>query len=685
MSGIMNMLVAAKTAIAAAIDSYFNLTTLLLPGDGTNGAQNNTFLDSSTNNFSITRNGNTTQGTFSPFSQTGWSNYFNGSADYLGVGANSAFDFGTGNFTVECWFYYASTPPAGSGYDYLWGIGTSASSGIGLYIEGGVPKIWNGSAVLTTSGSISAGTWYHIAVVRNGSGTNNLTVYLNGSSIGSATVTSNLTGGGTSGMNIARWALASDANYFDGYISNLRITKSGALYTSAFTPSTTPLTTTVSAGTVSLLTCQSNRFIDNSTNAFAITVNGTPSVQAFSPFAPTAAYSAATHGGSGYFDGTGDYLSTSTSNSALVFGTSAYTIEFWVYQTARSGTQWVIGGGGGFQVAINSSGNVFGSVAGVGDLTASTGSIPLNAWAHVAIIRSSTSTNGVAYYINGAASGTATDANNYTTNVTLNIGTTNGNSGVSPITGYLSGVRVVKSQALASGAFTIPSAPVTTSAVGWTGANAAGSITGTVSLLTSFTNGGIIDATGKNVLETVGNAQISTTQSKFGGSSMYFDGTGDRLKALYTPNLLFLSGNFTVEMWLYKASNTAYMTACGNISTAVSNAWSVIGDATGNKITWYSNGSFVLTSTTSLSTSTWYHVAIARSGTTIKMFINGTEEASATDSLNYNVTNDVIIGHDNQLISGREWNGYIDDLRITKGYARYTASFTAPTAAFPLS
>jgi len=55
-------------------DPYFNYTTLLLPGNGTNGAQNNTFVDSSTNAFTITRNGNTTQGTFSPFSQTGWSN-----------------------------------------------------------------------------------------------------------------------------------------------------------------------------------------------------------------------------------------------------------------------------------------------------------------------------------------------------------------------------------------------------------------------------------------------------------------------------------------------------------------------------------------------------------------------------------------------------------------------------------
>ena len=83
MTGILNILAGS---IAAAIkDGYFNLVSLLLPGNGTNGAQNNTFLDSSSNNFTITRNGNTTQGTFSPFSQTGWSGNFNTSTTYLTV------------------------------------------------------------------------------------------------------------------------------------------------------------------------------------------------------------------------------------------------------------------------------------------------------------------------------------------------------------------------------------------------------------------------------------------------------------------------------------------------------------------------------------------------------------------------------------------------------------------------
>ena len=82
-------------------DPNFENVTLLLHGDGTNGGQNNTFVDGSTNNFTITRNGNTTQGSFSPYGDF-WSNYFDGTGDALTTATSAALNiFTSGDFTVE--------------------------------------------------------------------------------------------------------------------------------------------------------------------------------------------------------------------------------------------------------------------------------------------------------------------------------------------------------------------------------------------------------------------------------------------------------------------------------------------------------------------------------------------------------------------------------------------------------
>ena len=110
------MLLTGVAGNVVITDQYFNYTTLLLPGNGTNGANNNTFIDSGTANsgvgFSITRNGNTTQGTFTPFSQTGWSNYFDGTDDYLSVADSAVLRPGAGAFTLEAWIYRGASDAA---------------------------------------------------------------------------------------------------------------------------------------------------------------------------------------------------------------------------------------------------------------------------------------------------------------------------------------------------------------------------------------------------------------------------------------------------------------------------------------------------------------------------------------------------------------------------------------------
>ena len=630
-------------AVSAAVtDAYFNLVTLLLPGNGTNGAQNNTFLDSSSNNFTITRNGNTTQGTFSPFSQTGWSNYFNGSSR-LGLPSNTALRPDV-TFTLECWVNVSSYPAS----DGIYGGGVIAAIQdtdqnmciFDIKASGVVAFGWINDGItsysVTSTAALTKGVWYHVAVTKS---SNSLKLYLDGVLQETKTTTGTLRSGGTLSLGGSN----QNTSYLTGYISNLRLTNT-VVYSAAFTPPTSPLTAVT--GTA-LLTCQSNRFVDNSSNAFAITVNGTPSVQAFSPFAPTAAYSAATNGGSGYFDNTGDYL-TVASNAAFDMGTGDFTWEGWAYIPSDNSGSAVI--------AINGAELFFRSV-----IASSATSYNFSQWNHIAVTRSGTT---LRVYLNGVSGTSATHSSSVGgASSTLYIGSyTDGTS--DSMYGYLTDVRIVKGTAVYTGTtLTVPTSPLT-------------AISGT-SLLLNYTNAGITDATAKNDLETVGNAQISTTQSKFGGSSMAFDGTGDWLLLPHTVDQMLGTGAFTIEMWVYRNSSGTY----GLVGKGTSTTGWLVSLNSSNQVV-FTYGSSTITSTGTISATTWTYIAVVREGTgtnQTKIYISGSNDGTGTVSTDFTQTNGMYVGADRT--GGSAFNGYIDDLRITKGYARTIAT---PSSAFAL-
>jgi hypothetical protein len=182
-----------------------------------------------------------------------------------------------------------------------------------------------------------------------------------------------------------------------------------------------------------------------------------------------------------------------------------------------------------------------------------------------------------------------------------------------------------------------------------------------------------------NDLETVGNAQISTSVKKFGTGSMAFDGTGDYLR---TNGLAVGAGDFTVECWIYPSSLSGSNQGVFSVGTTdVAEAFAIYTTATGTINLYASNNERINSSAGVIATGNWYHVALTRSGTTIKLFLNGTQVGSSyTSSQNFSSTTiNVGWGYGGFV----QFNGYIDDLRITKGYARYTSNFTPPTAAFP--
>lgn len=674
--GAASALAFGWSRIAAVLDPYFQYVSMLLPGNGTNAAQNNTFLDSSVNNFTITRNGNTTQGTFSPYG-TNWSVFFDGTGDYVSVPANANFLIGTNNFTMEFWISASRFSATGVivshqlGGMFKFDMNAAGKMVIGVNPNGGTVSAYSS---FTTTTSLTLGGWTHVAIVRNGT---EVACYFNGVKDATTLTLSPGTNIGSFGGNkpIYIGAGADAASVITGYMSNVRYVVGTAVYTSNFTPSTTPLT---AISNTKLLTCQSNRFIDNSGNGYTVTPVNDSSVQRYGPFNPTASYSTGTEGGSGYFDGTGDYLNAGSSSNLDNF-TGDFCLEAWIYPTTSADqniiARWTTGTRS-YRMFLTVTTNYIRIRYNNDTINLdSTTAVRLNAWNHVVANRSGST---LTLFLNGTSVSTATSSATIVASTSTFIGATETASPQAFFYGYIADARIVKgSSVYGTSNFTPPTAPLTAVA--------------NTQLLLSMTNAGIIDNAMINNLETVGNAQISATQSKFGGTSIYLDGTGDWLVAPNRANLNFAFVDFTVEAWVY-TSSTSQQCVIGSIqNTNGAGSWMWTLNYNSNKLRFFCryNAGTVLdyqANAGSFPTNTWTHIAVTRNGANLRMFIDGTQVGTTNTTLSTltidNASANYRVGSttDNALA----FNGYINDLRVTKGYARYTANFTPPTTAFPI-
>jgi len=676
-------------------------TTPLTPITNTSllTCQSNRIIDNSPNSFTITKNGDTSVQALSPFGSVpeatpiSYSNYFDGTGDYLSIAQYTPFLFSGGNFTIECWIY-PMTAGTERGIVNNWNGGGAFSWRIttGTVLQ----FIYTGAAsgiqtnTFTGSTTISANVWTHVALVRVG---NTLTFYING--VADPT-TFNMASFPTiyfyNGANKdLRIGVSDDTgNFFTGFISNVRIIKGTGLYTTSFTPSTTPLTTTSQSATasqVSLLTCQSTTMIDNSTNAFTITVTGDVKPRQFNPLGYTGqsgtSYTPSTHGGSAYFDGTGDYLDVTHSTNQWIGANTDFTIECWFNLTGALGSERVLIAKGyqgspvyaEFGIVVASTTNLLtGLVSSSGGswlaTPTDTVAITTNTWNHVAMVRSGTT---ITLYKNGAVAATSTGvgAALYNHTETIRIGQ---HSSGSNFMGYISNARVVIGTAVYTSSFIPPTQTL-------------GNYSATYpsSLLLNFNNGGIVDQHSTNVLETVGNAQLSTSVKKYNVASMSFNATTQSLNMLSsTPNFAFGTGDFTVEFWInFTNTSNRQDIVWLSVTGSTSDRMGIIWNNTAGNLTYYISPtvSNAINATWSPSAGIWYHIALTRASGSSKIFINGTQTGSTyTDARNYSVPYSLYVGQDTNGMTSL-LNGYIDDLRITKGFARYTANFTAPTGA----
>ena len=410
----------------------------------------------------------------------------------------------------------------------------------------------------------------------------------------------------------------------------------------------------------------STTFTDSGPNAIAVTAVGNTQIST----------TQSKYGGaSGYFDGSGDYLDMSGTGVATAFGTGDFTIEFWYYPLSVSVQQNLVDkiGSASNAIYMSSAGVLNYYVAG-DRITGAT--LSANTWYHIALVRYSGVTK---LYVNGVQSGASyTDTNNYALNTgSPRIGAAFNNT-VS-VNGYIDDFRISLFARYVSN-FTPPIAALPTTA----SSTPADPYYGYTSLLLhmdgSNASTNFVDS-GPNAIAVtaVGNAQISTTQSKYGGASGYYNGSTGYLSLTGNSSFQFGTGDFTIEAWVYISANAAnQQTFLDTRGTATVTPFTF--GIYQSKLAFY-DGTMRQSSAT-VTTGQWYHFAACRSGGTLRLFINGVSYYSASSTTNFTTgANSIYIGRGFDA-AAYYTNGYIDDLRITK-YARFTSAFTPPSQAHP--
>jgi hypothetical protein len=355
--------------------------------------------------------------------------YFDGTGDYLTVPDHEDFNMGSENFTAECWIYPTASPsqPIIMGQwsgNYSWALETSNNSSRYLRFltnSGGI-------ADNVSSTAVPLNQWSHIALVRNGT---SFVAYLNGISVVSSTVTGALANS-TDALSIG--ANASGSYAFQGHISNVRLVKGTAVYTSNFTPPTAPLTAITN--TKFLLNPETS-ISDLSQKSAIICIADAATSTTQVKFAGTKSI---------YLDGTGDFLQSSESVNIA----GDWTIEGWYYFTTLTGAHsfFTIGDSASqansMEFLLHTTGELrfYNMGGGYSNQHTPPSDFLVNNWIHIAVVRSGTGTNNIKAYINGTQSGTGKTSNNDLIGK-VNIGTELYNGAGSWFTqGYIQDFRV---------------------------------------------------------------------------------------------------------------------------------------------------------------------------------------------------------------------------------------------------
>ncbi len=701
-----------SVSTANSVDGLFDKVILLIQSNTTQDST--VFTDSSPSQHTVTPYNDARHRTDQKKFPTS-SIKLDGNGDWLTVPDHNDFALGTDPFTIEFWFWKESVPsnsyhaimskgsPGSDNYNGDFDIMYGADEYIYVYRLVDDNYSW-----VQSDNKVSIKQWHHLAIVREGIGTNQMKLYIDGKIEATWTKTNSVYDSARPlYIGKQQFYAGTDFGYFDGYMEEIRITKY-ARYIADFSVPTGPfpvsqgdthydfttlrIESNTTDGSVSFedtsndgeewdnvaLLIKSNGiadspdFKDYSSNNRTITRNGTPyhTDSEFKFNTTSIKFSEVSHPNQ-------EWLETAHHSDFSIAGND-FTIETWVKLDVNSNGPHTLASklnDGNYyseyawrivdrKTSFHQGGTphhalhfvIYGGTKMLALLDLY-GSTKLNdgLWHHVAVSRNG---NDFKMFVDGHIDASRTqDATAVSNSMPFRIGTRYHNTypGYDNLIGYLEEFRFTKNVARYIDTFVVPKIPF-----------------------------GM-----KNSIGTSGDTHHETDQKKCGATSIYFDGDGDRLFVDDNPSQHFGSSPFVIEFWtrpIYVTGGSVLLSKW-NTEGATDNSFIISMGATGyisasfQNVCTSTDAGTTLSSTSAIAENTWAHIAVQRVGNTLELYINGVKEASAsfTGSLCPS-TQSFQVGDfgnwDDSTQIPKPYKGYVDEIRITRGVARYTANFT---------
>lgn len=628
-------------------------TKLLMATDNAVGT-NQSITDSSSTGHTITVNNDSHAGSFSPYRAGGYSTHFNGSTDYLTIADNSEHEF-DGDFSIEFFWKPETVTGNTSSIHIAISCGNDSSTQF-IYNESSywyLQKGSGGSPALVSGGQGSAavaGQWSHVVLCRSGT---TMSIFHNGTR--TATNSSYTATVDFSGSTIGRY-FGSSANYYiDGLVRDMRWLKGSSAYDATQSSITVPTEPLTAVTNTKLLLCHLPYIADGSSTGHTITLNGSIHPQPFSPY-DNAPYSAADHGGSISFDGSDDTVTIVGSGSAVSTARSGsgFTIEGWYYPDASStGYNFIYGQSntslfntaGALYFYNGASTQLYYPLSSGTTHIESSVQFKKSQWNFFTVTYNGTT---LKLYVNGVEGGSVTNAV-FSGTADLMLGNNTGD-----LHGFISDFRISNSVVYSS-AFTPPTSPL--------------SSTGSIVHIKG-TDAHILDKAQVGQIKLFGNAaSASLSHTGFDSHSLRLQGSTNNHARHDAP--ISLGGPFTIEAWFNATAFGSYIWCIGRYFAELG--------IENDKARFYAGGYSDFAYGSTLSTGTWYHIALCRDANNlVQCWLDGTRLSSSYTKTATYAADYTIIGGEANASDGSTtystFNGYIQDLRITLGIARYTAA-----------